>query len=571
MAKIANAQKYNKDLADELIKCKIDPIFFIQKYVKIQSPNKGGTIPFHLHPYQKDILKNLKNKDATIIVKSRQLGVTTVGAAFCLWYCLFHDSQLVGAIATNLITAKNFVLKVQFAYDLLPDFFKQLYPIKENNATTISWQNGSKVMATGSGISSLRGQAISYLIVDEAAFIEGFNGPEGIWASVAPVISTGGKIMMLSSPNGTNGVFYELFTAAKNGNNSWVWMELPWDVDPTRDAAWLENMRGLIGNEEIIKQEYFCSFAVSGEAVLSAELREYLGSIKRAGYTNPMIPHAKYIEFDRVIGDESYVIGADVSGGKSDDYSTIQVMSAGTGMQVAEFQAKILPEDFARLLIRVGHYWNNAAICIENNSVAQVTIVKIKEYGYPNMYAEDRRGMPTLINVYQGYDNDDYTIGFNTQDQSRKRLITEMIQQLEKRRYTPFSERLLTEFNTFIWKNSKLQAAKGANDDLIMALAFAIWCRETAMGYAKSKLEMTKALANSISVNVNRVENMPHSRFITEPHKNHVGVYSNKNSINRFNESRLSLVDEFSRDLLGSGSGGNPQQKKPMKSYWIPK
>jgi hypothetical protein len=325
----------------------------------------------------------------------------------------------------------------------------------------------------------------------------------------------------------------------------------------------------MIQDENIIQQEFFCSFAVSGDAVLSSELRDHYGLIKRKGLNNPMIPHNKYYEWDRPVGDETYVIGADVSGGKSDDYSTIQVINAGNGMQVAEFQGKILPEDFAKLLIGIGHYWNNATICIENNSVAQVTIVKIKEYGYPNMYAEDKRGMPTVVNVYAGYDNDDYSIGFNTQDQSRKRLITEMIQQLEKRRYTPFSERLMDEFNTFIWKNSKLQAAKGCNDDLVMAFAFAIWCRETAMGYAKTKLEMTKALGNSISIVNTRSDSMPHTKFIDDPYKQHSGVYTNKSALNGFTE-RSGVVKDFVLDILGGSGGTNPQTKKKL-NHWIPK
>lgn len=566
------------DIAKIVEKCQKDPVFFIMNYVKVQSPNMGGTIPFTLYPFQQDLLRNMQKFRYTVVNKSRQLGITTVASAFCLWYCLFHTSQSVAAIATRAATAKEFLRKVQFGYDRLPDWLKEIFPIKENNASSVAWQNGSKVMAEGRSTSALRGQAISWLIVDEAAFIEGFDGPDGIWASIWPVLSTGGRCLMLSSPSGASGKFYETFTRAKNGENDWKWMELPWSVHPERDQDWFEKERRNVGDERIIRQEYCCDFSVAGDAVLSPELQEYMNSMVHAYLTNPVIADNRYWEWDRPIPGETYVIGADVAGGSGDDFSTIQVLRAATGMQVAEFKGKILPEDFAMLLTKVGKFWNEAIVCSENNSIAQAMFTVLKQIGYPKVYGEDKRGMPVVTYVYAGFEEGDVTLGFNTQEGSRKRLITEMIQTMEKKRVTSMSQRLKDEFSTFVWRNNKPQHSKGSNDDLIMAWAFAIWCRESVVGHAKMNEEMTLALANAISVSHNRPSQGNNGHGSNDPfgygnlhNRNvHQGIYTSKNqqaNLNRGGYMQRSGMDSF---YTGVAIGNTPTTGRVRTKYGQP-
>ena len=199
-------QNIKQIIKQEYIKCAKDPVYFMKKYCMIQHPTRGR-IKFNLYPFQEGVLKLLNNNERNIILKSRQLGISTLSAGMALWQMIFQKDTNVLVIATKQDTAKNLVTKVKFMYENLPSWLKLGF--EENNKLALRLKNGSQVKAVSAAGDAGRSEAISLLIIDEAAFIE-TNKIDEIWGSSQQTLSTGGKAIVLSTPNGTGNFFHKM-------------------------------------------------------------------------------------------------------------------------------------------------------------------------------------------------------------------------------------------------------------------------------------------------------------------------------------------------------------------------
>ena len=198
-------QNIKQIIKQEYLKCIKDPVYFMKKYCWIQHPTRGR-IQFNLFPFQEGTLNLLNKNDRSIILKSRQLGISTLSAGIALHMMLFQKDKSILVVATKQDTAKNLVTKVKFMYDGLPSWLKLGFT--ENNKLALRLKNGSQIKAVSAASDAGRSEAISLLIVDEAAFIEE-NRIEEIWGSSQQTLSTGGKAIVLSTPNGTGNFFIE--------------------------------------------------------------------------------------------------------------------------------------------------------------------------------------------------------------------------------------------------------------------------------------------------------------------------------------------------------------------------
>ena len=178
-------QKSLKEIIkDEYVKCAKSATYFMKKYCMIQHPTKGK-IPFHLYPYQEDTLCDFQENDRIVILKSRQLGISTLIAGYALWMILFQNDKNCLVVAIDQNTSKNLVTKVRVMFDNLPSWLK-LKQI-ESNKLSMRLSNGSQIKAVASTGTSGRSEALSLVIIDEAAFVE---GAEELWASLQQTLST---------------------------------------------------------------------------------------------------------------------------------------------------------------------------------------------------------------------------------------------------------------------------------------------------------------------------------------------------------------------------------------------
>lgn len=458
----------------EIVKCGADPLYFLKKYGYITHP-KRGLIKFTTYPFQDECVKDFEKYRFNIVLKSRQLGLSTICAGYCLWMALFQKEKNIVVIATKLEVAKNFFSKIIKMYDNLPDWL--VMPKEESRSVkSIKFTNGSRISAIPTGDDAGRGEGISLLIVDEAAHIQGFDD---LWMGLYSTVSTGGNIILLSTPKGVGNIFHKTWAGCdlEKKENDFHGIRLPWTVHPEHDESWFqEQCRQL--DARGIQQELLCSFLGSGHTYIPEESQEFIQASIQEPVTK--LGHDrntwvwKYPE-----NGHKYIISADVARGDSDDYSTAHVINTTTDEVVAEYQGKIPPDRFAELLIDLGQKYYNAMICPENNSFGLATAYRLRDLKYPNIYYEKF----AKSSVYQTYTEEDVrnlTPGITTTVKNRQAMLAKLEEVIRNRRLTIHSSRLAEELKTFVWNptTNKASAMKGYNDDLIMSLAIGCYLYE---------------------------------------------------------------------------------------------
>lgn len=243
-----------KEQLDEILKCGSDPCYFIKKYLYIQHPVKGR-LPFELYPFQEECIQSFLDYKFNIVLKSRQLGLSTTTSAYCLWMAMFRQDANIMIMATKLETSKNMIQKIRTTFKMLPPWMLALLDLKEPEAESVKYikfNNGSKITAIPTSADAGRGEALSLLVVDEAAHVDVL---EELWLGLYPTLSTGGRAIIFSTPNGKN-FFYQLWAGADTGEyeegkvgshckgvgqNKFHGIKLPWYVHPERDEQWFED------------------------------------------------------------------------------------------------------------------------------------------------------------------------------------------------------------------------------------------------------------------------------------------------------------------------------------------
>ena len=151
-------------IRDEYKRCSVDPIHFMRKYCIIQHPTQGK-IYFNLYPFQEDALTQLSNNRYNIVLKSRQLGISTLSAGYALWKMLFKSDFNALVIATKQDVAKNLVTKVRVMHENLPKWLRG--EVLEDNKLSLKLTNGSQIKAISSKGDAGRSEALSLLIFQE--------------------------------------------------------------------------------------------------------------------------------------------------------------------------------------------------------------------------------------------------------------------------------------------------------------------------------------------------------------------------------------------------------------------
>jgi hypothetical protein len=251
----ANTQhNWTAEMINEYIKCKADPVYFAETYFKIVHVDKG-LIPFKLYEYQKEAIRLSSLNRKFVMNASRQCGKTSVATVIILHYALFNDSKKVALLANKADTAQEILSRIQLAYEYLPHWLK--CGVSEWNKRRVEFDNGTIIIAAASSSSSIRGQSVSMLYIDECAFVERW---EEFSASVMPTLSSGKETRMIftSTPCGLNH-FFHYVDGGKNGVNGFSVLEVPWTAVPGRDLKWKEDILGTINHDlQKFEVEYNC-------------------------------------------------------------------------------------------------------------------------------------------------------------------------------------------------------------------------------------------------------------------------------------------------------------------------
>ena len=426
--------------------------------------------------------------------------------------------------------------KVKFMKDSLPPWLV-LAKVTTESKKHLQFSNGSQVKAIPTTEDAGRSEALTMLIVDEAAFIEGF---EEIYKGIFPTLSTGGRAILISSPKGTSGVFYDTWVAAEAKKNEFNPIKLKWDVHPEHGPDWFASQAANMSAKDLA-QEHLCDFQSSGDTYMAAGDIQWVKDnvcppVEMKGYTKDIWV------WKRPIPEHKYFISADVSRGDAKDYSTFQVIDVNECEVAAEYQGKIAPEKFHEPLIETGTEYNMALICQELNTYGYACGVELKKSGYPNLYyekypKESLQGLP--IN------DDDAMCGYTTH-LDRPLMLEKLDSLIRNKILKTYSSRLVREFETFVYNGKKALASKGKNDDLVMALAIGVWLVDMAAGKnSVSGYEMAKALLAQTGHSSRAVVN------VSGMDKRNPSVYFGQNSFNN----------------NGSPQARSPQYQEAMKEY----
>ena len=483
-----------KVIRQEYLKCAQDPVHFMKKYCFIQHPQRGR-IQFHLYPFQEKVLRLVQENPYSIILKSRQLGISTLSAGYSLWLMLFHKDKNVLCIATKQDTAKNMVTKVKFMYHNLPSWLK--IDAAEDNKLTLRLINGSQIKATSASSDAGRSEAVSLLLIDEAAFIDQIGE---IWASAQQTLATGGGCIALSTPYGTGNWFHQTWVRAEEGTNDFLPIKLPWFVHPERDQTWRDRQDELLGDPRMAAQECDCDFSTSGDIVFYPE---YIDFYEQTYVKEPLerrgVDQNLWI-WEPADYSRNYMVVADVARGDGKDYSAFHIIDVEANVQVAEYKGQIGTKEYGELLFRIGVEYNNALMVVENANIGWATLQVLIDNNYPNLYYSPKSGNITADSYFDQYmDTSKMTPGFTMSSRTRPMTIGKFQEYISDRGVTIQSSRLVSEMKVFIWKNGRAEAQQGYNDDLVMSFSIAMFMRDTAFKFRQQGLDLTKAALNNIT------------------------------------------------------------------------
>jgi len=480
-----------QEIVKEIIKAGQDPVYFTINYCRISHPQKG-LIPFKAYDYQQELLRNFNDYRFNIILKARQLGISTISAAYIAWLMLFHRDKNILVVATKLQTATNLVKKVKAIIKNLPAWMR-ISDIEIDNRTSFELKNGSQIKGSSTSGDAGRSEALSLLVIDEAAHVEKLGE---LWTALYPTLSTGGRCIALSTPNGVGNWFHQNCVEAEVGTNDFYMTTLMWDAHPDRDKKWFEKETRNMSRRQIA-QELECNFNVSGETVVHPDdIQWYLERTKAPEYRSGF--DRNYWIWKRHDATKSYLIVADVARGDGKDNSAFHIFDLESMEVVAEYVGKPTPDDFSEILYNVAREYNNPMVVIENNNIGFAVLKKLQDKEYPNLYYSTK-GDHQYVDPLTAQWQTNVIPGFTTSSKTRPLIVAKMEEFMRNKLITINSNRLLSEMKTFIWHHGRPQAMRSYNDDLVMSFAIGCWVRDTVIVESHKNIEYSKSFISSIS------------------------------------------------------------------------
>ena len=489
-------QNIKQVIRREYLKCVSEPVHFMRKYCIIQHPQKGK-IKFDLYNFQEKTLQEFCDHRYNILLKSRQLGISTLTAAYSLWTMLFNNDKNVLVIAKDKDTAKNLVTKVRVMYSNLPSWLKT--KVDEDNKLSLRFMNGSQIKAVAATSEAGRSEALSLLILDEAGFIDKIDE---IWTASQQTLATGGNCIVLSTPNGVGNWFHKMWLDAIDNTSEFNFIKLHWSLHPDRDQLWRDEQDKILG-PTMAAQECDADFLSSGQSVVDPKILQWYKEnqakdpVERSGLDqNLWVWHQPNYS-------KNYLVVADVARGDGSDYSAAQIFEIDDLEQVAEYKGQLSTTDFGNFLIELSTKYNDALLVIENNNVGWATIQTIIDRGYKNLFyqSKDLRYVDVdhqiQSNRYRSQDKN-MVPGFSTTMKTRPLIIAKMEEYTREKLTKINSIRLIEELFVFSYQNNKAEAMKGYNDDLVMSYSIALWIRDTALRLKTEHDNLQRALMDSM-------------------------------------------------------------------------
>ncbi len=468
LKKVNTAQEFTKEHIEEFLKCKKDPVYFTEKYIKIVNVDEG-LVSFDMYKFQKKLIRNFHKNRFNICKMPRQTGKSTTVVSYLLHYALFNDNVNIGILANKAATARDLLGRLQLAYENLPKWMQQ--GIVAWNKGSMDLENGSKIIAASTSASAVRGMSFNIIFLDEFAFVQNHLADD-FFASVYPTISSGKstKVIIVSTPHGMNH-FYRMWHDAERGQNEYIPTEVHWSEVPGRDSKWKEQTIRNTSKQQFAI-EFECEFLGSVDTLISA------AKLKAMVFEQPVEQNGKLSVYEKPFPKRDYIVTVDVARGISKDYSAFIVAD------ITEFPYKIVatyrdnevkPMLFPSIIEEVATAYNNAYVLCEVNDIGdQVASILFYDLEYENLLMVAMRGRAGQI-VGSGFSGVKTQLGVKMSTTTKKVGCSNLKTLVEEDKLVFMDYNIISELTTFIQKKQSFEAEEGCNDDLAMCLVIFSW------------------------------------------------------------------------------------------------
>lgn len=532
-----------QEIFKEYTKCLMDPAYAIEAYLETFDKTQEGFVPFKLFPRQKEIILAYEKHRFNLVTKPRQAGVSTTTAAYMSIKVGWADAdnpENILIIANKQELAFEFLSKIKDFLSQLPRWIwgDEYYGNEKKESKSIfltdskkeiKLPNGSRVKAVATSKDALRGFTPTFLIMDEAAYID--NGAE-VFGAALTALGTGGKATLISTPRGMDALYYKTYDQAKNKKNNFNIVEMKWyeDLRYNKDLRWIkgdeikpeieftfesynkwladgwkptsswyeEMCLGMNNDAKMIAQELDVSFIGSGGNVINEE------DIERQEKLNVMEPKLIFggeeetWVWEEPIEGHQYIMGVDVSRGDGEDSSTIIILDFTTMEQVMEYQGKIQPDLLAQIVEEYGERYKAYTVVDVTGGMGVSTVLKLLEFDYKLLHYDNSNGkiLSARQRELSSYDKNNKIPGFHATS-VRLPMISNLEFKIRTNAVKIRSSRMISEMKTFIYKNGRPDHMEGYHDDLLMAMGMALWVVEHSFKNLERLEKQTKAILNS--------------------------------------------------------------------------
>jgi hypothetical protein len=524
-----------QELIQEYVKCHGNTPYALKTYLQTYDNTQQKHVPFVLFPEQKEMIEDFENYSDNIVLKYRQAGVSTATAGWIskkLQFASKESPEKILILANKLDTATEMANKIKGFLRQWPDWINVGFDKDKNSQKHYKLNNGSEVKAVATSVDALRGYTPTILVFDEAAYIE--SGGD-LWAACMASLATGGKVIVISTPNGFDQIYYEVFDQSIRGLNNFKISYLSWYYDPrfTKDLGWVKTkdiVHFLLNRDEYkeeditynlkqdeyqtyldmgykpfsswfesmckklkfdrrkISQELECAFLGSGDNVINSTTMEQI----QEHICEPIekwVGNGLWVWKEPVPG-HKYIMGIDVSRGDSEDSSGFIIIDFDEREQVVEYLGKIPPDIVADLANKWAKKYSCFVVIDITGGMGVATSRKMLELGYKDFYYDGVKAEEMWK-----FNPDTKTPGINF---NSKRA--QIVQALEEQLRTGFkirSQRLVNELKTFVYINGRPDHMKGHHDDLIMSLGMSLYVAQNSFTQLKKNVEQAKAMLDA--------------------------------------------------------------------------
>lgn len=520
----------------EFLRCKTSFDYFCSRYIFIEMP--GGDVLLHPYKPQSKLIRKINQEHYVLVLKSRQIGISTIIQAYVVWLCCFFHNAVVGIISKDGKEATDFARSIRAMLEKLPSWMGVIFDKKTEQSLILT--NGAKVYATpvnpNAPEKTLRGKAITFLVIDEAAFIKFLDEA---WTSMVSALSTNQMhakknqvpygTVVLSTPNKTVGPgkwFFERYQKAVAGEGLFNDFIIHWShVDElASDPDWYKQQCLLWDNDQKkIQQELELKFLSAVGSFFDEKVTQTLQDIKSNIIERFHLFNGEVWRFKPADPKAFYITGVDTAPEHGEDKSAITIWNYETLEQVFEYQGKCKVLDFVKV-VKVAAAQYPGSIVIESNSYGNQVVEEMYRSEFAHMVYQERRGNKRIP-------------GLQTTSKTRPLIIDALYSTITEFPEIVQSQRLVLELIGLISKPSgRVEADIGCHDDLALSAALCFYVRKYDPVYSLQSSSMHESMFSEI---------LGFNDFLPKEPTNASILHDIKQNLGKEKKSHYNILDYF--------------------------